>query len=177
MTTTTPSPSVAAKVATKENQNKLIDSLLNRFNSDQSNDLDVSPLVVHSEPMFQMTARELEALINKRPDHPVAEVFKNALKQHLHVTSAGKQELNGDAIVTVERVSVEALIDDKDMETEVTTEDMPDGRFRVRRKVLVPRKPALASGPTPLGGSVISPKEKIPTTGEEFDVPGTKRPV
>lgn len=90
----------------------------------------IAPMVVRETPMISVTLDELRSACQANPDHPKARDFMDAIRK----APPGKD-------VLIERIDLQALLDNKDVQTKVTVEDGDaDGRLKVARKVLVDRK-------------------------------------
>jgi hypothetical protein len=148
-----------------------IDALRQRMNakSNANAPAQVAPMVVLHNAKFSLTAGELREACKNCPDgnHPHVAVFRKAV--------AG---LPDNQTVTVDRVDLEALLDDKDVEIVEKTDTSPNpeetgGEFiRIQTKRCVPRgekgKPTRRGNPdqsfaaTP--PSPTKPKDEVPPT-------------
>lgn len=110
------------------------------------------PLSVRNNQTFKLTAGELLTACDTQPDHPNAVIFRKAVRNFPPTKD-----------VVVERVDLEALLDDKEVEVKTTIEDHVDERgnktgdkVRVERKVLgrsrTPRTATPPSAPPPTKG-------------------------
>lgn len=90
---------------------------------------------VREEPTFRITAGELRAACEANPQHPVAAVYRKA---------AGN--LHDDYPLAVERVDLEALLDNKSVKPVTVVEN----GVRVTRKQLVDAAPKATRAPRPV---------------------------
>lgn len=130
-TTTTPAPKPTAEEVVKlrkKNADRLVESLLSRMKSSTVlGDIPVSPLAVTEGEMFKLTHTELQAIVDKHPDHPIAKEYAAALLR----------SPSDEHPLVVERIHIEAIVDNKGVETEEVTEVRDGKQTRVHRRRLV----------------------------------------
>lgn len=101
-----------------------VESLRARLNESEESKSD--PLVVKRDRLFELTVQELRDTCELNPDHPLASVKKKSV--------AG---MPYNAKVVVDRVDIEAILENKEVNVSRTTETDTDGvKVTVERKVL-----------------------------------------
>ena len=126
-----PEPTTQAEVnkLRKKHAEDLVKKLLSRMERDPNLENSLAPLIIHQGEMTKLTVAELAAVVDTNPNHPVAAVFAGVLRKH-----------PVEATVHVERIHIEAIVDDKDVITDEVLENQPDGTTaKVQRKKLVAR--------------------------------------
>jgi hypothetical protein len=107
-----------------------IQDLRNRLNPNNPTPVNATeaPLAVHRAAMFELTAGELRSACDENTSHPLADTFRKAVNG-----------MPGPKLVTVERIDIQALLEDKLVETKTVLETSPEGTNKVSRKTLVAR--------------------------------------
>ena len=122
----------------------------------------VAPMPSRSERQFACPVAESKGAIKANPEHPVAKVFKNAIRGY-----PDSKELIVDA------VDMEALLDNKRVRAESTIEEGDEfSAVRVVRKKLVDPK----EGTTSAGGSFQRPGNKTKEPAETQQPSGQGQP-
>lgn len=112
-----------------------IKGLKERLASKQSNR--VESVKVHEFRGFTLTCGELRKVCEGNPEHPIVPAFLKGIGNRPDT-----------AELAVDRIDLEAVLDNKDVATENVPATGPNGRTTIVRKKLVPRaKPAPVSPP------------------------------
>lgn len=132
-TTTTAVPKTQADVdkIRKQNTDRLVQSFLKKMNSRPepgAPEAEFMPLAVIESENMQITHAELSAIVDKYPDHPIAKTFRDSLKR----------TPSDDHPLTVERIHLEAIFDNKGVETEEVIGESNGKKVRIHRRKLVP---------------------------------------
>lgn len=72
---------------------------------DGSDEAPISPLLVKKERYVALTAQEMREVLEKRPEHPIAKVYANAVRGVVN-----------SKVLYVDKVDMEAMLDNKEVE-------------------------------------------------------------
>jgi hypothetical protein len=108
-------------------------------------------MVINEAAIHKINVGQLMALCNKYKDHPVVGTFRNATRG-----------LPADQVVFVERISLLAMIENKDIQVDIEVDDLNVGRVPVSRKKLVPRGTATPVDVTPVVSQLRSTADQEP---------------
>lgn len=106
----------------------------------------ISPLGVTRTETFQLSLGDLRAACATNPKHPVALVYARACLDH------EGQDLSDNRTVAVDRMDLQALMDDGHVKSVTKLEKLGRGQVRVTTKEVVPKEEAPGD----------EPKESIP---------------
>jgi hypothetical protein len=117
-------------------------------------------LQTYKRRMFKVSTNDLREAIEANPDHKVAKVYKDAIAH-----------LKGNKVVRIERMDLEALIKNLDVECLSSVDE--DGVEVITKHLKQPKAPRLAPGKlpermqrfrkSPKAEEVKSPAEELPT--------------